>query len=258
MSTAASSSTTLARPVNVTVFLWWDIDSVHGSVQDVRDFPDNWRKGVQQRFNLGDLTRYRTTVVHHHSLHNYPEMHDALPDDIDVLDSGGQTVTAVIARKCRELTEDWRPNEILLWVVSCDALVIEHIRNVRQKGFNVFLVSDFEHLPKSITTLHWLEIYSYYVVAHGDLRKLMGHRIPRQIQDRTLGFASPIVLHNLQLRQPVSSPAPSPPPRLSRAVTRPPPLTLPPDDEGEITDDAPPTPLWNEVTRQNDPVYCPV
>ena len=250
--------TTRAKTVDTTVLLWWDIDSIRGALSDVRAFVPNLRQGVKQRFNLGEASRYRTTVFHQHGLNDYTDLHAALPPDVDVLHTGSQSVPHVLARKCRELQEDWRPNEVILWIASCESKVIELLREVRQKGYNVFLVADFDRLPKSITTIHWLEIYSYYVIAHGDLRKVTGLKIPRQIQDRTLGFASPIVLSNLKLRWDAT---PHPPPvrqasPFSRVVT--PPLrylSASPDPWADAGGSPMPEQEWNEATRLADPVF---
>lgn len=248
---------TRAKTVNTTVLLWWDLDSIQGALSDVRDFVSHWQQGVKQRFNLGDASRYRTTVFHQHSLHQQPDVHAALPSDVDVLDTGHETVSHVLARKSRELQEDWRPNEVILWLASCESKAIDLLREVRQKGYNVFLVADFDRLPKSITTIHWLEIYSYYVIAHGDLRKLAGLKIPRQIQDRRLGFASPIILSNLKLRLP----PPLPPVRHQASPFSPviaPPLrcwSASPDPCADAGGSPMPEPVWTEANRLADPVY---
>ncbi len=188
-----------AKPVNTTVLIWWDLESVGDDAKDAGNFVGHLKEGIKRRFNLGDLSRYRTTVFHQVPVEC--DMRAALPDDADVIHTGpNKNVSQTVLRKAKEVLEDWHTNEVMLWAVTSDHKVIDVVRTLRQRGYNVFLVTDFTKLPKTTLNLQWLEIFSYYVICHGDLRKLMGHKVPRQTQHRTLGFKSPIMLTDLVLR----------------------------------------------------------
>lgn len=223
--TAAAGAT--AAVVNTTVMLWWDLDSVHGSAEDVRAFWPHWRQGVTARLRLGSQCRFRTVVFHQHSLHHHPDYLHALPQHADVLDTGVQRVSQALQRKILELKEDYRTAECVLWVVSCDPGVIGQVYQLRQEGFHVFLVTDFDQLSHELRgSMPWLEMFSYYVVAHGDLRKLRGLRPPFQSKSssRALGWTSPITWPRLRLCLATASASASaalPPPPLSRVIQPP-------------------------------------
>lgn len=219
-----SSST---KPVNTTTLIWWDLDTIQGDLDDVGAFVGHLKNGIKHRFNLGELSRFRTSVFHQVPIDC--QVRAALPDDADVIHTGpNKTVSQTVLRKAKELFEDWRPNEVIVWAVTCDPRFMDVVRAVRQRGYNIFLVSDFTKLSKSTFLLPWLEIYSYYVIAHGDLRKLRGRKIsrPTSTQHRTLGFKSPIMLTELKLRQPNAELLPKPSIPMDPVIARPVPVRL--------------------------------
>jgi len=207
------------------VLVLWDIENVCSTPQDVVQFVTNFKIGMVQRFRLGRQARFRIRVFHNpekkHLERKGPagakgdrSIKDVLTSMgcmiVDVAASRPQQADNCIVRRMHEIAEDWDPKDCMVVLVSGDKGFIPHLNTLKGQGFSTYLMSNFDCLAREYKRLVWLEIWSFFVVAHGDLRKLLtGREVVRRGPHPSLGYRGP-ARHNAHRRNFPSSGSSSP------------------------------------------------
>ena len=84
-----------------------------------------------------------------------------------------------MASECMaEVMEDWNPREAIIVLVSGDAGFIDTLEEFHDRGFSTFLVSNFDCMSKRFKSVKWLKIWNFFVIAHGDTRKVEDSPLP--------------------------------------------------------------------------------
>jgi hypothetical protein len=172
------------------VHVFWDIENVCGTEKDIVDFVENFKKSVTQRFNLGDEPRFRINVYHNpddgRQLQRYLEsgvsVKKALVDIgvtiVDIASSDPQQADNCIRTRMQEVMVDWEPSTAIIILISGDAGFINVLNMFHARKFKTFLVANFDCMSNHFKQVPWLEIWSFFVIAHGDTRKVEGKTTP--------------------------------------------------------------------------------
>jgi hypothetical protein len=174
------------------ILVLWDIENVCGTQEDIVNFIYYFKQGINERFcKDGNPLRFRIQVFHNPAKPHLERRNltDTTVKDelqkmgvslVDIGSSRPQQADICIKNRMREIMEDWNPKDCIVVLVSGDKGFIYHMEDFKSKGFEFYLVCNFDCLAASFKKITWLEIWSYFVIAHGDLQKMSGSQIIRR------------------------------------------------------------------------------
>ena len=180
------------RSPRTVVHTFWDVENVSGTQQDMVDFMKNYTTAVTKRFTSGVTPRMRTSIYHNpddgRHLHRYLPKNSSVTIKkqfvdqgitvVDTASSESQQADTCIRRKMTEVMEDYNPGNTVIVLISGDAGFIDLLEQCNKMGFTTHLVSNFDCISNKFKQVRWLEIWSFFVIAHGDTRKVEGKDIP--------------------------------------------------------------------------------
>jgi len=171
----------------------WDIENVCGTPDHIARFIWNFKQGIRIRFDADKDTplRFRIQVFHNPAkpqLERKTSLDKAVKEElmeagvtlVDIGSSKPQQADYCIKNRMSEILEDWDPKECIVVLISGDGGFIPQLRTLKNQGFECYMVCNFDCLASDIKKIDWLEIWSYYVISHGDFQKMSGQSVIRR------------------------------------------------------------------------------
>jgi len=117
---------------------------------------------------------------------------------IDTNGSGPQKADECIHKQMQEILEDVEsPHKHLVVLITSDGGFRPHLIKLQQAGFGTCIMGNFDSLSSSLRDLRWLEIWSYFTVSRGDIRKIVGDKVIRGSHP-TLGYTKAYPVRDFQ------------------------------------------------------------
>ena len=170
------------------VHVLWDFENVQGTERDNRQFLDNLHEGLRKRA-VNDHLESRTSIFFQYMDSNTIEFFQTYGETVQTGPS--MSSSQRLSRKLDIIVKDYDKSQLIVVLVTGDRCVVRQVQRMIEQGYQIYIVSDFETVSLELKRMKWLEIWSFFVIAHGDLRKITNQSL---VQHPVLGYKSPFML----------------------------------------------------------------
>jgi len=184
---------------SLTIHVDWDIENCNGITLQISHFLHHLFLGLRARYECHFRTRVKvyqdsvTSVLNKKSLRLYNGKFIPLKtvlqyqgaSFVDTAGKAPQQADSCIHRNMQVMQEDITyPQDHVYILVSSDGGFLPYLQDMKNHGFRVFLVANFDSISRSLLSTKWLNIWSYFTICRGDTDKMECKRFVRGYHPR--------------------------------------------------------------------------